>query len=182
MIAFIDFEASSLTFASYPIEVGWVLEDGVGESHLIQPVPSWNDWDLESAAMHGITREMLAADGVPAADVARRLHQVLASHDVYTDAPTADQIWLTTLMRTAGLLPMPLRHIYDSYKVIFRPAIKLLPHTVASSLAQSVVMQAEREIEATGGVRHRAEPDARRHWMTWHRVRVLATDVMDGWP
>ena len=35
--SFIDFEASSLTVKSYPIEVAWNLEDGTIESHLISP-------------------------------------------------------------------------------------------------------------------------------------------------
>jgi hypothetical protein len=182
MIAFLDFEASSLSAHSYPIEVGWVLEDGTGESHLIQPMPTWNDWDVDSAKIHGITRAYLAADGVPAADVARRLHEALVDHDVFTDAPTADQIWLGVLMRAVGLLPMPLLHIYDAYRSIFRPMVTKLPHSVASGLAQSIVRQAETESEHAPGVRHRAEPDARRHWMTWQRVKVLAADAMDGWP
>ena len=38
-------EASSLGDHSYPIEVGWVLEDGSPESHLIRPPPEWTDWD-----------------------------------------------------------------------------------------------------------------------------------------
>ena len=43
-VAFIEFEASSLNSGSVPIEVGWVLADGTGESHLICPAPGWTDW------------------------------------------------------------------------------------------------------------------------------------------
>jgi hypothetical protein len=182
MIAFLDCEASSLSTYSYPVEVGWVLEDGTGESHLIKPMPAWTDWDIESAAIHGITREMLAANGSPAADVARRLHQVLAGCDIHSDAPAADQIWLNVLMQTAGLVTPPVLDVYDAFRAVFRPMVTKLPLSVASGLAQSIVRQAESEIEHAGGVRHRAEPDARRHWMTWQRVKVLAAESMTDWP
>jgi|GEM_PF-6618298 len=36
MFVFLDFEASSLSKQSHPVEVGWVGEDGAGESHLIR--------------------------------------------------------------------------------------------------------------------------------------------------
>ena len=39
MLVFLDFEASSLGKRSYPIEVGWVFEDGRSEAHLIRPAP-----------------------------------------------------------------------------------------------------------------------------------------------
>jgi hypothetical protein len=182
MMAWIDFEASSLSTYSYPIEVGWVLEDGTSESHLIRPEPAWTDWASDSALVHGISRADLAAHGVPAAYVAQRLHAALVGRIVYTDAPEADLIWLAVLMRTAGLTPMPLLHVYDSYRSMFRPMVRRLPHSVASGLAQSLVMQAETEVERAGGVRHRAEPDARRLYETWQRVKVLAAAAMEGWP
>jgi hypothetical protein len=37
MRTFLDFEASSLSDESYPVEVAWVFEDGHAESHLIRP-------------------------------------------------------------------------------------------------------------------------------------------------
>ena len=39
MLAFVDFEASSLAKDSYPVEVAWVFEDGACEGHLIRPAP-----------------------------------------------------------------------------------------------------------------------------------------------
>jgi hypothetical protein len=50
MLAFLDFEASSLGKKSYPIEVAWVFEDGTSESHLIKPAPEWTDWDPAAQA------------------------------------------------------------------------------------------------------------------------------------
>lgn len=50
MLAFLDFEASSLAERSYPIEVGWVFEDGAGEAHLIRSAPEWTDWTIAAEA------------------------------------------------------------------------------------------------------------------------------------
>jgi hypothetical protein len=36
---FLDFEASSLRKNGFPIEIGWVFENGAAESHLIRPAP-----------------------------------------------------------------------------------------------------------------------------------------------
>ena len=44
MKAFLDFEASSLEKGGFPVEVGWVLEDGAEEAHLIRPAPDWTVW------------------------------------------------------------------------------------------------------------------------------------------
>jgi hypothetical protein len=182
MIAFLDIEASSLREHSYPIEVAWVLEDGTSESHLVRPQPTWTDWAADSALVHGIARADLITRGIPAPDVARRLHAVLVGHDVHSDAPEADRVWLTVLMRTAGLTVPPLLHVYDSYRSIFRSMVQRLPQSVAASMATSIVVQAETEIERTPGIRHRAELDARRLFDTWRRVKVLAADALDGWP
>jgi hypothetical protein len=80
------------------------------------------------------------------------------------------------------MLPPPLLHIYDAYRTTFRLMVTKLPASVASGLAKSIVMQAETEVGRTDGLRHRAEPDARRIYDAWQRVKVLAAEVMDGWP
>lgn len=61
---FIDFEASSLSEQSWPIEVGLARLEGkrvVIESKLIRPRPDWSefDWNEKSAAVHGIPRSDL---------------------------------------------------------------------------------------------------------------------------
>jgi hypothetical protein len=57
--AFLDFEASSLSNRSHPIEIGcaWI-EDGrvVQYASLLRPHPTWApDWSAESAAVHRVT-------------------------------------------------------------------------------------------------------------------------------
>ncbi len=182
MIAFIDFEASSLSSSSYPIEVGWVFEDGTGESHLIRPEATWTDWDLVAEEVHGISRATLAADGIPAADVARRLLAAIGSCEIYSDADKADQYWLNVLLAAAGLLPVPVREVYGAYAGAVRPLLAHVPASVASSMAQSFLMQAEVEAEQAVPTRHRAEHDAKRLWWTWRRLGQLAREALEGWP
>ena len=63
MIVFLDFEASSLSDESYPIEIGWAGEDGSTEQHLIRPAPGWTDWSATAEAVHRIERDQLLAEG-----------------------------------------------------------------------------------------------------------------------
>ncbi len=131
------------------------------------------DWDADSALIHGITRAQLAVDGVSAAEAARRLYVDLGGCDVHSNAPAADAVWLGVLMRAAGLPPLRLRHHYDALRPIFRPLVEQLPLAAASSLAQALVARAEARIDRKPGLRHRAEPDARRLYDTWLLVREM---------
>lgn len=81
MLVFLDFEASSLAKRSFPIEVGWVFEDGTSAEHLIRPAPDWTDWDDKAAAIHGISRDDLAV-ATPHGEVARVMVEQLAAHDL----------------------------------------------------------------------------------------------------
>ena len=71
MLVFLDFEASSLSDKSYPVEVGWVWEDGTEEAHLIRPAPHWTDWDMKAQEIHGIPRAELEQTGEDHREVAR---------------------------------------------------------------------------------------------------------------
>ena len=103
MQVFLDFEASSLGKQSYPIEVGWVFEDGRSHAFLIRPAPDWTDWDPRSEAIHHIARERLMRDGTPHGEVAQYMCATLAGHDLLASAPSWDGKWLSTLLRAAGL-------------------------------------------------------------------------------
>ena len=113
MRVFLDFEASSLSKASYPIEIGWVFEDGTAEGHLIQPAPAWTEWDERVAAIHRISREQLLAEGKPHDEVCRRMVEVLTGHTLYASAPSWDGRWLSVLLRAAGF-PRHLLRLRDS--------------------------------------------------------------------
>jgi hypothetical protein len=101
---FLDFEASSLSRESFPIEVAWSLEDGSIESYLISPegIPTWSDWSRESEKIHGLTRNRLLAEGSPPLLVRLRLEEFLRGKVVYTDAPDFDGQWMTALFAATG--------------------------------------------------------------------------------
>jgi hypothetical protein len=92
----IDFEASSLASASYPIEVAWNLGETI-EQHLIAPIGRWTDWSVKSEALHGISRDDLIAHGESPSRVCERLNQQLAGRVVYSDNPDYDAHWLEEL-------------------------------------------------------------------------------------
>lgn len=87
MLAFLDFEASSLGKQSFPIEVAWVFEDGAAEAHLIRPAPTWTDWDPQSEAIHHISRDTLIAECEPHDWVAQRMIDQLNGHDLVATPP-----------------------------------------------------------------------------------------------
>ena len=100
----IDFEASCLPQygRSYPIEVGIADARGWSRSWLIRPHASWSDWQWsdEAQGLHGITREMLDADGLDVADVAAQLNAAVDGRDVIADS-YFDDSWSRILFEAA---------------------------------------------------------------------------------
>jgi hypothetical protein len=176
MRAFIDFEASSLGRHGYPIEVAWVFEDGTSESFLISPIQRWTDWDAAAEAIHGISREQLAAEGVATDIVARRLVEALQGHPVFASAPTWDGKWLSLLLRSGGL-PRHAIRLADTDEALLELAGALL----APFLPSSEIHRATRKILADAAGRfvgrkpaHRALPDAQLARERWLMVSELA--------
>jgi DNA polymerase III epsilon subunit-like protein len=97
---FLDFEASS--FDGHPIEVAISTPDGEIRSWLIRPAPGWTDWSPKAEALHGISREMLAREGVPVREVARHINIALADRVAYSDSPEFDGWWCRQLFEAAG--------------------------------------------------------------------------------
>lgn len=175
MLVFLDFEASSLSDDSYPIEVGWVFEDGRTESHLIRPAPGWTDWDPEAEAIHGVSRERLAAEGEPHETVARRILEALAEHEVFVTAPSWDGKWLSVLLRAAGL-PRHAMRFKDSQEALARAADEALvglPAPERALLGPGVVLEARARLAAEP-VRHQALADAEQERRLWLEVRRVA--------
>jgi hypothetical protein len=177
MIAFVDFEASSLADDSYPIEVGWVFEDGEGEGHLIRPAPAWMDWDPAAEAIHGLARSRLEAEGAPAELVARRVLEALGPHRAVCSAPSWDGKWLSVLLRAGGLPRHALR-LADADEVHLSAAREALAGVVPvgelDSAAAAILDEARRAL-AGEPVRHRAVDDARAEWRLWREVKRLAS-------
>jgi DNA polymerase III epsilon subunit-like protein len=175
MLVFLDFEASSLSKQSYPIEVAWVFEDGASESHLIRPAPNWTEWDPKAAAIHGLARDELEREGTPHDEVARRMVEALDGHDLLASAPSWDGKWLSVLLRAAGLPRHALR-LRDSDGAILEAALETLrgkvPEAELEALARKV---AETEVGSPGEApAHRALADAEEERQRWLAVRQAA--------
>ena len=103
----IDFEASCLPRhgRSFPIEVG-IAGAGWVQSWLIRPHESWTGWDWtpEAEALHGLSRDRIEREGVPAETVMARISKALDGHRVVADS-MIDQYWLDTLAEAAGMEP-----------------------------------------------------------------------------
>jgi DNA polymerase-3 subunit epsilon len=105
-VLFLDIEASSLSSASFPVEIGWVVDDEVESgSFLIKLHGTWNfdnGWSAQSAAIHGITPAMLAAEGLAVDKACTHLDEVTHGRLVVSDAPQLDDWWLSRLYAAAG--------------------------------------------------------------------------------
>lgn len=178
MLVFLDFEASSLNDDSYPIEVGWIFENGAEEAHLIRPAAAWTDWDPAAEAIHGVARATLEAEGEPHGSVARRMLDTLTGHELFASSPSWDGKWLSVLLRAAGLPRHALR-LRDSETAFAEAARSTLDPRLTAEQAEAagllIVAQAVRE-RAERPVAHRALADAREERRTWMRVRALAAD------
>ena len=186
MAFFLDFEASSILPGSFPIEVAWVDERGIGEGHLIRPAPGWLSrsrwqWDPVSATVHGITIGMLEKDGEDASMVARRLAEAVGGGPVYSDAPSHDGHWLDMLLEQGGIEgAVSLSGVRDAYGMACLPLFERLPEregiirtarwTVETMRMRQVVKAAEDEDAERPRV-HRALDDAMALWRTWRDVK-----------
>jgi hypothetical protein len=107
----IDFEASCLPKhgLSFPIEVGIADQNGWSRAWLIEPHKDWADWSwtMEAEHLHGITREHLHRQGLPAARVLVELIGVIGQRRVIADS-YLDEIWFRTLC-AAARMPLPCR-------------------------------------------------------------------------
>ncbi|OAN57631.1 3'-5' exonuclease [Sphingomonas sp. TDK1] len=181
MLAFLDFEASSLGKRSYPIEVAWVFEDGRSEGHLIRPAPDWEDWDPAAEAIHHIPRATLLESGEPHAAVAQRMVEQLAGHDLRASAPSWDGKWLSTLLRAAGLPrnSLRLRDSDDAHRDAARAM--LAPHLPPELLEPTVEdLLVHTEMRDRSAVAHRALADAEAERGRWLAVREAAAAHLAG--
>lgn len=102
MVWVIDFEASSLSEKSYPIEVG-ITNGEIDYDALIRPLPHWKDWSEESAEVHQMSRNLLSEYGIKADIVAHELNELLAGETVYCDSVTWDGFWAGVLFSDCGI-------------------------------------------------------------------------------
>jgi hypothetical protein len=101
----LDIEASGFGRGSYPIEVGFVLEDGEAHCMLIRPAAHWTHWDPAAAQLHRITRENLQLHGWPIRDVVEVLNDTLFGRTLFSDGWVHDYSWLAVLYEVAQRVP-----------------------------------------------------------------------------
>jgi hypothetical protein len=188
-LAFLDFEASSISSESYPIEVGWVFEDGSGEGFLIRPEPGWTDWSTGAQAIHGIARATLLREGVPAMVAAERALQALRNRLVVSDAPSAEQLWLDRLAEAVGIPRIAeVRHYYSALNTVCSPLNGLFTRgspgcatgrALLRETASRLVLRAHNEEQARGLMRHRALDDARSLWRIWSSVNTSVGCILE---
>ena len=161
-ILFLDFEASSLTAGSWPVEIGYArIADGrvVVEAALIAPEAAWSmdDWSEAAARLHGLSIEAVRC-GRPAAEIAARTDR-FRDFLVVSDNPAWDQWWLDRLR--SGRLPIL---VHDLRAL----AAVRLSETAADIFAMQL-------LRTDGG--HRAGSDAARlagAWLAATRWEALA--------
>lgn len=152
----IDIEASGFGRHSYPIEIGYVREDGQAWCSLVRPADGWQHWDSQAEQVHGIARTVLLHHGRSVAEVAQRLNADLAGRTVYCDGWAHDYAWLGLLFEEAGQVPR----------------FKLESVTRLLDEARLARLDAERHQAFTclGIGRHRASSDARA--LQWALARL----------
>lgn len=102
--AIIDIEASGFGRGSFPIEIGFALEDRAIHSFLIAPPPNWTHWSDEAEAIHGISREKLMQDGMAPRELVLLLNDLLHGKVLYSDAWSFDSSWIGRLFDEADLI------------------------------------------------------------------------------
>ena len=158
-IVFVDFEASSLSPESWPIEVGLASlvnprgpEPSIRQwSSLIRPAPGWSlqDWSPESAAVHCIALETL--DTAPSAvAVAGEIIDRIGGKLLISDNPACEKKWLDRLMvYSPEIRPREFTH-FDTLVISVCKGLPLI--------AMDMIYEELERIKAP----HRAGPDAAR--------------------
>lgn len=152
--SFIDFEASSLSAQSWPIEIGVariVDREIVSSSKLIAPRSEWDlsDWNPKSEEIHGISLDDVMS-GDAADDVAKWFLEETQSSVLVSDAPEFDGRWLARLLE--GVFPAPaILHFSDIAHAAF---------SAEGSVAPGRLPKVYKNMTSRRAV-HRAEEDAR---------------------
>ena len=145
----IDFEASCLPRhgRSFPIEVGVAAGDQY-RSWVIQPHDRWTGWDwtIEAEALHGLTLEQIAREGLPAARVFAELVDHVQGRRVVADS-LLDQYWLDELAAAASA---PTPFVIDHIAMLFDEQ-RADDARIAAAVAYA---------DSLGLTRHRAAGDA----------------------
>lgn len=165
--ACLDFEASSLSAQSWPIEIGlsWIEHGSVQTwDMLIKPEPDWGmeAWSPASAAVHGIPLDDLE-QALSAAHVAEEFFNRLGRRRLVSDAPEFESRWLKRLTGALGHTEVPRIADFDA-----------ISHVLFSGYALDIVYETLARLRAP----HRAGPDSARLAKAW----LAASRAVGGEP
>lgn len=186
-LLFLDLEASGLSMHSYPIEVGWSVSESETGSLLIRPDGTWHtaDWDPGAEALHGISRDLPARNGVPASCAAEVVLALARDRRIVVDQPAWDGAWLNLLLSTIGEAPP---QVFDFDLVCWQETARLLairpPQNLGRSLQQTRLAcysRREQAIASWPEIKHRAGPDARRLRAGYAAVRLAVDQCCAEW-
>ncbi|SEP83751.1 hypothetical protein SAMN05421693_107102 [Ectothiorhodospira magna] len=161
---FLDFEASSLSEQSYPVQVAWSDGEGQVECWLIRPADDWRDWCEGAEEIHGITRESIEDEGQDIAWVCRRMNQALAGKVVFTDGVHLDRFWLRRLFVAGNA--MPRFRLGDLFKLL-EPRLPP-PEYRPPDLLRNLI---DKAWKLTPGFAHQADTDVKYMLNLWQLVR-----------
>jgi hypothetical protein len=137
----IDLEASGFGRGSYPIEVGFALENRDIHSFLIKPEDDWTHWSEEAEQIHGITREQLQAEGMSIEDIALKLNEMLRGKTLYSDAWSFDSSWIGRLFDSAGIVQ---RFRLETINKLLKPEQLEFWHPTKETVLQDLGLKAHR--------------------------------------
>lgn len=148
----IDFEASGLGRASYPIEVAWGDGKAAVTSFLLNPesMDGWTDWDPRSSEFHHISRDKLIQKGEDPKRIAERMVKELAGKTVYSDEPRYDNMWKDRLLQDSG---------YDPECIRIKNLKYFLDRMVKATAPKMRFTDLLEEFSAKTETPHRAGPD-----------------------
>jgi hypothetical protein len=158
----IDLEASGFGRGSYPIEVGFALENREIHSFLIKPEADWTHWSAEAEQIHGITREQLQAEGMSIEDIALKLNGLLRDQTLYSDAWSFDSSWIGRLFDSAGIVQ---RFRIETINKLLKPEQVEFWHPTKETVLKELGLKA-----------HRAAIDVQVLQETYLRISNLSQD------
>lgn len=149
----IDLEASGFGKGSYPIEVGYVDQQGSAWCSLIVPSDDWLHWDPKAEGLHHISRDALFKHGKNVTEIAMHLNDVLLNQVVYTDGWLQDFTWMSCLFDLADIAP---HFKLEDLRTTLTPYQESVWHETKQSV-----------LDRLQSVRHRASIDAKVLQLTW---------------
>jgi len=151
----IDFEASGLGKASYPIEVAWGDGRHPATSFMLNPerMDDWTDWDPRSVEFHHIPREKLIKEGDDPKRISEIMVKELAGKTLYSDEPRYDNMWKDRLLRDSG---------YDPGLIKIKNLKYFLNKMIKATSPKMKFTDLLEEFSAKTKIPHRAGPD-----VTW---------------